>query len=483
MGFSFSEPQIYIAIVTALLGISYPILLQVISRLDDKYSSISALKLFKTEKVYKGLKYTLFFALIFTAIWSLKIEPFVNLNGFEFWINNSANILVYLSTIILIIAFYYFVEKVLIYYSPIKFAVYLNENIESKKSHKIYFEVLGDVLIHSIRTQNSELTEQINQYFTKHFQMKRTLAKEKPVEFPEFYYTLVHKVIDELSKINSNYNKSIKDQTVGGLWLIGGKENKSISEKTMRWLWLNLKLVISYERDDFVLCHWEGFHNYYSLHLLELEKKENRILSEEEKLEMTQKEDNTSPVIKFHIALGGLLMFSKRYNCIKQILNYTTDLPERYKLLPKTMIDIFINLDAFLTWTSLVKKSINYTYSFPDLYGIKKDDDTIRWIALYLAILYLRQFTLPEDLIVFNHLCKPKIPESQAGKRALSEVISKLELLLKDLLKDKKILKILDLDKVIDDCVAGENKENPLEYLVTLKKNLEEQKLEDDKIL
>ncbi len=48
-------PEICITFIAALLGVAYPILLEVVSRLDEKYSSLVVVNLFKKEMERKLL--------------------------------------------------------------------------------------------------------------------------------------------------------------------------------------------------------------------------------------------------------------------------------------------------------------------------------------------------------------------------------------------------------------------------------------------
>ncbi len=116
----------YIYIIISLLGIAYPILLQVVARLDEKYESEQIIILFHNEWEYNAFKYTLYSSLLILVIWSLQIPPLFKLNGHLcFLIENSGSILIGISTIILVIFFFLYVRKVLIYYDQTALISYL----------------------------------------------------------------------------------------------------------------------------------------------------------------------------------------------------------------------------------------------------------------------------------------------------------------------------------------------------------------------
>ena len=116
--------------VIALLGVAYPLLLQVIARLDEKYSSDKIVELFDQEWESKAFPYTLYSSLMFTVIWSLEFPPLIKIDGFDFFIENSASLLVAFNAILLVISFFFFVRKILIYYTPTKFIPYLFQKHE-----------------------------------------------------------------------------------------------------------------------------------------------------------------------------------------------------------------------------------------------------------------------------------------------------------------------------------------------------------------
>jgi hypothetical protein len=120
----------YINTVIALLGVAYPLLLQVIARLDEKYSSDKIVELFDKEWESKAFPYTLYSSLIFIVIWSLKLPPLIKIDGFDFFIENSASLLVAFNAILLVIFFFFFVRKILIYYTLTKFIPYLIQKHE-----------------------------------------------------------------------------------------------------------------------------------------------------------------------------------------------------------------------------------------------------------------------------------------------------------------------------------------------------------------
>src|SRR5699024_4811236 len=122
--------------------------------------------------------------------------------------------------------------------------------------------------------------------------------------------------------------------------------------------------------------------------------------------------------LEFHNILGALLLYKKKYGCLKYIFSYTQNGPSSYALLPETMdeifqfyVDIGDELNNRFRWVS-------NRYPFPNLGGMNSDSMVRDHIRSYLALLFLRLYSLTPYLITDDYLRKPTPPSS----------ISKIEL-------------------------------------------------------
>lgn len=107
--------EICTAFIAAVLGIAYPILLQVIQYFDEKYHSNRILNLFKKEPVYHFFKISLYFTLTIILIWIIikyylgdTIFYSINIEQFAIWV-------LLISTTLLVIIFIKLVNKMSIY--------------------------------------------------------------------------------------------------------------------------------------------------------------------------------------------------------------------------------------------------------------------------------------------------------------------------------------------------------------------------------
>ncbi|TLX76076.1 hypothetical protein E9993_07650 [Labilibacter sediminis] len=472
-----NDISIYITVSITLLSVAYPILLQVIARLDEKYSSEIIVSLFDQEVEGRLFRWLLITTLVFIVVWTFKFKPFIQIDGLNFLINNSANILVGLSSILLVISFFFYTRKILIYYTPTKFAQYLkSKHFESKNDFK-YFDALSDILLLSIRQQQRNLSLTVSDFFYDAYRNEREKFANKPVEYPDNFYETVHKSIEELAILKEKRNYSLEYRTAGGIWLLGEMQGHELSKKTYTWLWRNILLSIQYQQDDMIVNHWQTAYQFYTCSLPYIH--ENYDYSTSNFQDINQEAVNKriserEKFIEFHYALGGLLTYKKRYSCINRIFNHTNSEPPRFELLPDSMHEIFDfyfkvrdPYDREYTW-------ISHMYAFPEQTGLRADSIVKKWICSYMAILFLRQYTIVPYLITMKPLDYPSVPKTQGEIKEWIDGLEFFKKLVSGHLDNKNLLNELNLDFITKEWCEVNEKVYPLDFLDIMKSNLKE---------
>lgn len=464
-------------IIIAILGLAYPILLQVIARLDEKYESENIASLFKTEWEWKAFKYSLIAALIALLIWALNRPPLLQVDGLNWFINNSAKLTLLTSSIILVLSFFFFVNKVLKYYTPYSIIPYLVTRHEKSNSHVAFFSALADLLLLSIRRKQTNLGKTLSDFFYTAFKKVREEHASDPVVYPDQYYEVVHKAIEELAILKEKRNYLLEHRTSGGVWLIGEMQEKKISDKTYQWLWQNLLLAVRYKQDDLVINHWETCHQYISYHLQPVNQEFDYSdftfqVSNQEEVE--ERNADRSRFIEFHYALGGLLLYKKRYQCIHRIFNYTQSQPPKYELLPDSMFEIFDFYSVVRDPYDRKYSWISHQYPFPEQRGLHSDTVVKRAIMSYMALLFLRQYTILPYLITMRPLEFPRIPESQSEIKLWIEGLSFFKTLLVEHLNNAELLDAVGLSFISKEWCESNGKTYPLDFIDQFKETLEE---------
>jgi hypothetical protein len=468
--------SICISFIVALLGVAYPIMFQVISSLDEKYSSQNILELFNKEKERKLFLFFLVISLISILLWALNIPPLFTLGRFNMLIENSAFILLSISTLGLVASFIFLVEKIMIYYTPTRFIKYLIKKDESNRKQNNYnfFKAISDILYYSIKKQNETLAKTISDFMYKAFQNFRNINVGKPIEYPSSFYEVVYKSIEELGSQESKKLIFLTYRTAGAIWLFGELKDNKISEITYNWIWRNLLLSVSFKKDDMIMHYWKNAHQFFThkLHRKQIEySKKYKIKNE---VDIKERDDERKRFLELHYALGGLLLYEKRYECLGRIFKYTTSIPPRYELLPNTMNEIFNVFIQFRDPDEMKFAWISSQYSFPNVEGLNADSIIKRWINEYIAVLFLRQYSIQPYLITMKPLELPLIPKEQSKKRDLIENIDFFATLIVRVMENKELLDKINLNFLTDDWFLKTKKIKPLDFINQYKSKLEE---------
>lgn len=108
-------------------------------------------------------------------------------------------------------------------------------------------------------------------------------------------------------------------------------------------------------------------------------------------------------------------------------------------------------------------------YPFPGIFGADANNIIKTWIKRYIAILFLRQYTL-HDYFVYSHTTEmPAPPEKFSEKKLWTEELKVLKTFVSEYLSDKECLRELNMEKLSSpDWFASNNKPNPEELIDTL---------------
>ncbi|SMO94589.1 hypothetical protein SAMN06265379_1241 [Saccharicrinis carchari] len=109
-----------IPMIIAILAIALPLLIQTISRIEDKYNSTKLIVVFKKESIYKSFWIILFLSILSFICWVLQLPRIVDFGVFNGVLDNSAFLFITTSTIFLIIATLRLFGLILTYYQTEK---------------------------------------------------------------------------------------------------------------------------------------------------------------------------------------------------------------------------------------------------------------------------------------------------------------------------------------------------------------------------
>ena len=272
--------DICIAINTSILGIAFPILIDKVSNIGEKYNSEYLSNIFNEEYPQKGykIKYwknksinTPFINLIIILSISTFIFQLFKFNTPKyldfFPINDSADLLVIFFTTLLIITFIYWLKLISLYNG--KSTRLLNHLITKHrvKSTEYSLKAINELTYHAIEKQDEHLQKTLLEfYFEEFFKNYELKTKKNEIEHPDDLYSFVFKLNKILTEKKDNNLGAIEHRAVSGYWLIGdGWLKIEISEKTYSNLWNNLYLICDYPK--FVKQYWANVNQFYQVQL------------------------------------------------------------------------------------------------------------------------------------------------------------------------------------------------------------------------
>lgn len=460
-------PQVdfYTRALVGILGIAFPILFQLIARLDEKYASTQIVEMFNKELENIWFIRSLKMSLMAVVVWTFKFAPLFYTG--RIWaddlIENSADLIVFGFTGFALIMFFLYVKKIYIYYTPSEFVGYLIKKHKKDFNNLSHLEALGDVFAHSIKKANYKLCDTIIRFLSGEYARVRNTSEVEPITFPDIHYKIIYNSIEELASQNLKRNPGLEQLMASQGYIIGDPFKNIISEESYTRIWHNLLLCVRFKNDEMIIYYWEHTHQIAN----------NRFKSYANSSSGRVREDIKSRFLEFHIVLGALLLYSRRYDCLNRILKHTIDQPPTYDLLPHGPDTIFFNFAKFIDPYDVRLAFISFRYPFPETNGIGGDVIVKNNICLYLTLIFLKQYSLQKFYTFEDHLRLPTSPNTQAEKRFWIDNLDYFERLVNENLENRDLQKILKYDFMNEEWCKNNHVQTPKTYIIKLREQLE----------
>ena len=440
--------EICVPLIIILLGTAYPIILNNISNIGEKYHSKYIIALFKQERFYNqsSFQWILYLSLFLLIPLIFKFEPLFGWDNC--FINNSANILVSLVTALLLFIFFKWIKKISIYNSNIDSLLdYIIKRYESSngKTKEYAFMSINDIAIYAVNTKDIDLqTKLLDFYFNYVIKYRKEYnSTNKELNYDEEFSGLIRRIIDECVENNYKDLLPLRYSAINGVLLIPYDTQRiKISEDTYNNLWYNITLIRN--NPDYISKFWAHSNQYFWTGLKEIALNFDR--SNEK--EFIEREQERKRFLEFHYAVGGLLLYSKNYEALKYIFSYSQQTPPKYELLPYNMRDIFEQIEYFRNENKQIPRFIIgfNRYRFPNLDSVGTNKQVVFWICCYLCVLFIRQYKLLKTLYYSNTTNQPYLYDlSLMELYNWKESVTYFKFCLNKVLEDKEALEQLEL--------------------------------------
>ncbi len=464
--------EICSSIIIALLGLAYPIILDKISNIGEKYNSKYLLVVFNYEYIQRKiiLKSNIFQLALYFSLFSLvfQIFQFKPLFDWDNWfINNSADIFTFFSTLVLVVIFFLWLKNVLLYIGNIESLLnYLIAKYSKQNDNvgRYAFMAIGELSSYAVNKKDIDLQSKLLEFYVEYVVLHRNKTSNKSVKYDMIFYELVTNLVDECVENDYKHLLPLRESAISGRLLIPNDfQKKTISKETYNRLWYNFTLIRN--NVGFIRRFWANSHQYYSFELEQIYPD----YSNDNKEAIEQRKKEQKRFLEFHYAIGGLLLYSENYEALNYITTYSQSSPPKYELLPYTMIDVF----EWFEWFSNVNNHLgefigSVKYRFPNLDNLGNSDEVVFWICKYICILFLRQYKIPQTLYYQNSIKQTALPDTVYTLREWKESLTYFKFCLNKVLEDKKLLEKLYLQEIFTE------KYKEIDYfLVDLEKNIE----------
>ena len=431
-----------LAFISAIFGLSVPIMLQVIERVDSRYESTRLAERLKSEGIIKTC-----IVLLIVALVTSTYAVFCNFpSPWDCWImNNSADLIAFVSCVALILGFLFACRVILIYYNPEKLQDrILDKYAKTKSVDDKERDFLDWVDLTKCLMAASDRTPAFKVYDTIGKEIYDALDKvdDGGLVLPGYVAKGITSINENLCLMPrrpfsiNNGNQILKN-------LISQPEK--LSDNTYRLIWNNLQLQLFYDQEDWVYEYWSAAVQVYDHQLASLyegapsfDNPDVAITAEDVK----KRNEQRKRFKEFHITLCASVLREKRFDLLEKLLDYFHAMtPEyEYPLVPSSVAKV---QEAF----EMIKESPRLDFGAEGYYPMRGMKGIVDGIILgsvkkYLALLYVR---------VFSNIGRLKstyvnYPITLGGLKRLDEDVDYLQRTLPSVLDNEVLMNILSFE-------------------------------------
>ncbi|WP_154655675.1 hypothetical protein [Xylanibacter oryzae] len=355
-----------ITIFAAMFGMAFPLILQSIQRIDEKYNSEYLTKQFYDENIFKSFKTLL---IIFACLICLSHFILGDFTSYIFLYYAQSFFLGYIVFLVILLILLF--NKISIYYNVDSLFSYLEKNMTKDNCYAIF-----DILKFAYKKGKEYIYKKSVSVICKYFQKEQEKAKSRTyVVYSDFLYD----ILSQISVIIKNTDKQLTHLDFSNIVdTILTVNNKFISNRTYLYLFFILKNASTVENTILLQRYWKVASSYYINNFEGLQSNDD-----------TQEHARTE-FYHFNIMLGTLYVYKKQYPYLKYIINFTQTFPESYPLIPGTIKEI--------TDTALYFSEDPYSFfkfnMFDSDIGINADEDIENQLYHYLSLLFIRLWSI-----------------------------------------------------------------------------------------
>lgn len=440
-----------LSILSCLFGMSYPLVIGCIEKIDSRFHSTKLTERFLRESSFKMFKLMLVINLI-----SAVVSPFF-MDG-----NTHSRIILgvqcSLAVLMVVYAFLLF-SRIISYYNVERLHELIIKdynhavNYGNKDVEALCFTEWVDITPELLFSADDKLAQKVYEVLADYIAWKYQERKEKECEYDQYFYDGISRINETLCKgdrkpISINNGNSILTSLIF--------QDSGVSETSYRYLWRNLRTQLYYGKDEWIMEYWKIASQKYGLFMKEItpysiKEKTGKHYSLEE-LETNKRIRDEFQ--EFHIMLCAMLLQSEKYDLVNLMLSFTQSEPPSYPLVPSDLRKIIFWFNRINGYNWNNPFYLESKYQMPYMHGIT--DGKIAGAAnCYLALLVYRLYIIRWTYGYERILATGTLPNSLSELASLKQNIEMLERWLEKIKNNEDLLETVFFTTIED---ATDNK-------------------------
>lgn len=442
---------IAIPFVIAIVALAFPLMLDASSKISNQYKSSIIAKSFQKEFAYRVFVVALLVSVSSIVLYVFKL-PVIEALSNCWVISNSAVLLVYSSTLLLVITLLVLAYIISIYYRQDKLIKHLSRRYNWKarwfnKHDKDDFLAISKLMNYSIDNADEDLAREVFGFFFGAFIKYRKMKDGQEVVYPEEFYNSVFEASEQLCMRQRKTVSYYNDGTLYDFFIDSYQQTK-VSQKTLRFMWMCVIQNMAYNKDEYVFSLWKKIFQHVSLFLTN-----NRTLAKE-----------NGKYIEFARVVCAYVLSKEKYELLLKLLRFSQMSPAQYSLTPSSTQEVIAGCKEVLKHNKY--DSLHFPVYWESIYpwpGVDgADAETIIEGKLIdcLAVLFLWQYILPKTFMSHGYSDAINHGDSLEEKKETLEALTRLQISVKTVLDNKQLLSVLGCDRLSYD-VPGYGHKSP----------------------
>lgn len=346
-----------VGIFAAIFGMCYPLLLQAIERINDKYESTRLSSMFLKES-----RYVLFRQILYISIFVAIVSPFfLSLSGNILWLHILLLSVAAIDILALMFSAIRLFQLVITYYNA--------EKLMQRALHPNTMLELLDVAIYAAKKNNLGVCNACMQNLWKAIYDIYLKGKDTKEKYDMIIWEILQKLL-ELSYRDDSPEYYKKDTLAFQLYFYEGNAS-GIDKRQYQIMWRTLTEHIKRNNEDWLLSYWEYADQHFSVFLKNLTTRDAK--------------NQQANFKEFHIALGALIIYNEKLNWLRKIRRFTNSIPPHYYLIPCTFEEILNWLFHFSE--NLIEEPFSLAEKYPlgKHDGVRTENVFYKYVVKYLA--------------------------------------------------------------------------------------------------